>query len=55
MDGSGMLCYKELIADVCKLDRGWMSYAEGLLLPIADFSARVQVPPIVKKVRGVRG
>lgn len=51
VDGSGLICYRELINDVCKLDRSWMSYNEGLLLPINDFSARVVCPNIVKKVR----
>ena len=49
--GNGLFLYKMLIDDICKMDRSWMSYEEGILLPITDFSARVQVPPIINKVR----
>ena len=43
------ITYSELIKDVCKLDRSMFSYKEGLLLPITDFTARVNQPPIIKQ------
>jgi hypothetical protein len=50
VDNSGMLTYKELIKDIVAMDRSWISYSEGLLLPITDYTARVKAPEIISHV-----
>lgn len=50
VDNSGLITYKELIKDIQKMDRDWMSYSEDRVDPITDFSSRVVRPPILSKV-----